>query len=409
MGKNSLVIVGGGASGLVAAIVAARAGAKVTLLERMNRIGKKILATGNGRCNLTNMDMTPKAFHGSHPEFVLPALNRLDVENTLLFFEELGIYPRIEKGYVYPYSNQATSVLDVLKYEVERLGVNIHCEEEVTDIIMNKNQYVVLTRENKYYGAKVILCSGGQSTPELGSNGSGFDMARKLGHKVIKPYPGLVQLKAQEAFLKQIKGVKVLGHVHLYIDEEFIKSEAGEILFTDYGLSGIAILQLSRYVGQGLSQDNKIKVVLDMMPEYETEALNELFINRFAKMPHKNLEESLIGLFNKRLIPVIIKEANCSLHQPISQLTKDERNGLIQVIKTMSFEIIGTQTWSHSQVTTGGVSTDEVDPNTLESKLHPNLYFAGEVLDIDGDCGGYNLQWAWSSAYLAAESATLKG
>ncbi|MFP4697604.1 MAG: NAD(P)/FAD-dependent oxidoreductase [Eubacteriales bacterium] len=406
MGKNTVIVVGGGASGLTASIVAARQGAKVILLERMNRIGKKILATGNGRCNITNMNLTIDNYHGTNPEFALPALNKFDVEKTINFFKELGVYPKLENGYVYPYSNQASSVLNILRYEVERLGVNIICEEEAKEIIIKKNQFIVKTSKNKYYGTKVILSTGGKSSPNLGSNGSGLKLARELGHTIIKPIPGLVQLEAKEKYLKQIKGVKIQGKITLCNQNEKVTVEKGEILFTDYGLSGIPVLQLSRFAGKLIENNKNPHVFIDFMPEENKRSLDNLLIERFKNMPFKTLGEGLEGLFNKRLIPVLVKISDCSLNKSLNQLTKEERIKLVENIKNLRLNIIGTRQWHQSQVTVGGVSTEEINPNTMESKKVPNLFFSGEIIDIDADCGGYNLQWAWSSGYLAGFFST---
>ncbi|TCT17066.1 hypothetical protein EDC18_101362 [Natranaerovirga pectinivora] len=408
MGKNTVAIIGGGASGLVAGIVSARGGAKVTIIERMDRLGKKILATGNGRCNLTNTVLSVDHFNGENPKFSMPVLSAFDVEKTIEFFNGLGIYPRVENGYVYPYSNQASSVLDVLRQEIEQLKINVVYEEEVKEIEKKKNQFIIHTNGNKYYTNKVILCAGGNSTPNLGSNGSGFDLAKKLGHRIVSPYPALVQIKASENYLKRIKGVRVIAKLHLYIDDTLKREEVGEVLFTDYGLSGIPILQISRYIGEAINNGKKIKVLLDLIPELETEALDKILVERFTNMPYKSIEDNLIGLLNKKLIPIITHLSDIKDNQPVSQISKSQRHKLIESIKNLTFNITGTNDWNQSQVTVGGVATDEVDPNTLESKIHPNLYFAGEILDIDGDCGGYNLQWAWSSGYIAGKTIVKK-
>ncbi|TCK98239.1 hypothetical protein EDC19_0659 [Natranaerovirga hydrolytica] len=407
MGKNTVTVIGGGASGLVASIICARAGAKVTLIERMNQLGKKILATGNGKCNLTNTNLTPNHYNGNQPKFVISTLNQFNVEDTLNFFKDLGIYPRIDNGYVYPYSNQASAVLEVLQYEVDRLKVKVIYEEEVNSVTKNNNQFMIHTNKSKYYAHKVILSTGGQSYPNLGSNGSGYKIAEQLGHTLVKPYPGLVQLKAKADYFKRIKGVRVNGSLSLYNDNRLVKKEYGEILFTDYGLSGIATLQISRFIKENI-KDNKIKVCLDLMPELEEDVLDQLLIQRFEQMPYKTIEQSLVGLINNKLIPIIIKESKGNPNEKVSQLSKNIRHNLVKQLKEWIVYITGTNNWDQSQVTVGGISTDEIHPNTLESKLIEHLYFTGEVMDIDGDCGGYNLQWAWSTGYIAGLSATNK-
>lgn len=407
MNKHTIIIIGGGASGLMSAIISARSGLKVTLLERMNRVGKKILATGNGRCNYSNINASIESYRGNNINFCKSVLDNFSVEKTLEFFNTLGIEPRIERGgYVYPFSNQASSILDVLRYEVERLNINVYCSTNVKKIIKKQNQFTVITDDNNFYAEKIILCCGGKSSSNLGSNGSGFELARQLGHKIILPVPALVQLRATQPFLKQLKGVRINGSTTLIYKDRSIKNTVGEILFTDYGLSGIPILQLSRYASKLLSEKKQPYIILDMMNNYNNDQLNKLLIKRFLNMSYKSLGDSFIGLINKKLISIIIKLAGCSFDQPVSTITKKQRNNLVKVFKSMIFDISGTNQWNQSQVTAGGVSTAEVNPQTMASKICKNLYFAGEILDIDGDCGGYNLQWAWSSAYLAGLNAS---
>ncbi len=408
MAKNKIIIIGGGASGLMAAVVAARRGAKVTLLERKDRVGKKILATGNGRCNMTNVHCSKLDFHGSSEAFIEGILGEFNVPDTMSFFKNMGIYPTVtESGKVYPRSLQAGSVLDVLRYEVERLKVNVICQEEVVEIKQDKHFIIHTKQDNKYYGNRVILATGGKSTPDLGSNGSGYVLAKAMGHTVIKPIPSLVQLKSDAPFLKPLKGVKIIGKATI-IDEKdhVLREEYGEILFTDYGISGPPILQLSRIASDRISNKKHVSVNLDLMNDVPDEELDQLLIGRFTGMPHKSIHDNFIGILNKRIIPVLLKETGIALDKKSADINKKERQKLVKWLKSLKLHINGTHQWNQSQVTAGGVKTSEVDSRTLESKKIPGIYYAGELLDVDGDCGGYNLQWAWSSGYVAAVAAS---
>ncbi|GMQ60037.1 NAD(P)/FAD-dependent oxidoreductase [Vallitalea sediminicola] len=407
MAKNKIIIIGGGASGLVAAIIAARNGAKVTVLERKDRIGKKILATGNGRCNLTNTNCSSSYFHGGNKEFITNILEQFDVDETLEFFDELGIYPiTLESGKIYPNSLQASSVLDVLRFEADRLKINIECNEEVTKI-ERSNNFVIYTKDKKYYGNKIIIAAGGKSSPDLGSNGSGFTLAKSLGHTITNPIPSLVQLKSGANFLKQLKGVKINALAKI-IDEnnEMIRKEYGEILFTEYGISGPPILQISRIASAFLNDNKKVTVDIDFFHKFSNKQLDQIIIKRLTSMPNKTIQDNFIGLINKKLINVIIKESGIVSNKKSADITKDERNNLVDIMKKFTLIITGTNQWNQSQVTAGGIITNEIDMFTLESKKVEDVFLAGEIIDVDGDCGGYNLQWAWSTGVVAGINAS---
>ena len=404
-----VLIVGGGASGLVAAIVAAREGVKVTILERTNRIGKKILATGNGRCNMTNIDCNIGYFHGTNPKFALGALSAFDPYMTIQFFEELGISHKVEEGgKVFPFSDQATSVLDVLRMEIDRLNkktllIEVLVDKEVEAIAKNKKGFkLTCSDQSSYYSQKLIMATGGKATPNLGSNGSGLPLLEKLGHKIVTPFPSLVQIILDTKVVKRVKGVKVQGRVSLS-DGTHIREELGEILFTEDGISGPPVLQISRIVSAAQLKGRTCKVVLDLFPDHRPDELELMIQMRVAYQPQRSLEDFLIGLINKKLIPEILKEAKLSdLTRLSSSLSPKEITALVKVLKGWHFTATGTRLWPSAQVMAGGISTDQVCPKTLQSKQVPGLYILGELLDIDGDCGGFNLQWAWSSAYVAA-------
>ncbi len=410
MGEETkrIVVVGGGAAGLVAAIAAARNGATVTVLERMDRVGKKILATGNGRCNLTNVNQSIDKYHGGNPEVISGILGRFGLDRTLSFFSQLGIEPVFEEhGYVYPASGQASSVLDVLRYELARLEVTILCGTKISSIERTGVGLRCATPDNDLYPADcVILTAGGKSAPNLGSNGSGFKVAEALGHTVKEPFPALVQIRLDAPFLKRLSGLRIQGQAEIRMDDDIQGGERGEMLFTDYGISGIPAMQLSRCVSEYTRTNRDLHFHLDLFPDMLLRELTALIAKRTSYSPHKTLEMSFVGLLHKRLIPVILQEAGyTSMKSPCGDLTNRDIERIAAVMKDWPMKCVGVKSWMFSQVTAGGISLDEINARTLESKIVPGLFFAGEILDVDGDCGGYNLQWAWSSGYIAGESA----
>ncbi|OPY57915.1 MAG: tricarballylate dehydrogenase [Pelotomaculum sp. PtaU1.Bin035] len=408
---SGIIVVGGGAAGIMAAIAARYEGAGVTILEKNQRIGKKILATGNGRCNLTNIYTGISNYHGRDPKFSHGALNRFSVRKTIDFFERLGVAHKVEDGgKVFPCSNQASSVLDVMRYELDETGVNVICEAEVKDIKKNRRDFTIYLLDGKeYHAGRVIIATGGKAAPQLGSNGSGHTLAKNLGHSIVEPFPALVQLKLGAKFLKQIQGIKFDGAVEIVAGNQSVARAQGEILFTEYGISGPPVLSLSREAGGYLHKKVKIWLKVVLINNLSEEELDQYLIRRFETQPGKTLSFSFVGFINKKLAPVILREAGITdLNKPAGQVTAVERSRILKILKDWRFEITGTTSWPNAQVTAGGVDVKDINVQTLESKIVPGLYFAGEVLDIDGDCGGFNLQWAWSSGYVAGESAAAR-
>jgi predicted Rossmann fold flavoprotein len=403
MMKNiEVCVIGGGASGLIAAISAKSNGAQVTLVERNAKLGKKILVTGNGRCNYTNVLATAAQYN--HPAFVQPVLEQFSPERTLAFFENLGIPPKIEdEGKTYPLSEQASSIVDVLVYEVERLGIAILLDTKVASIKKTNGRFLIQFADGrKTESDRVIVCAGGLAMPQSGSDGSGFELAIQLGHKVTPTFPALVKLLLESPHLKHLDGVKINSTVELMLDNRVIQSEHGDILFTKYGISGPTILQLSReanarrLAGESLF----VKVVLVDSLGYDDIA------KRLEMVAHKSIQQGLIGLIHTKIIPILLQEAGIKHPQePISALTPKDKGKLIRLLFDWRFPITGTKGFEDAQVTAGGVDIQFVSAATLESKTIPGLFFAGEVLDIDGLCGGFNLQWAWSSGYVAGKAA----
>lgn len=403
-----VAVIGGGAAGLTAAISARYKGAMVKILERMDRVGKKILATGNGRCNLSNTSLDIANYYGTNPKFASAVLKQFNFEKTIDFFDKLGITCKVEEeGKVFPVSEQASSVLDVLRHELETIGVEIKCESEVKNITGRKGNFTLhLSDGGKVNANRVIIATGGKAASSLGSNGSGYVLAEKLGHRIVDPFPSLVQLRLRAPYLKHIKGIKFIGKAEVLIEGKSLVSAEGEILFTDYGISGPPIFSLSRTVGELLRMGNKVMLKVCLVNDKSREQLEAYISDRLRKQSHKTLAFSFVGYINKRLVPVLLREAGIEdVNRPSAQVTAKERYNIVSILQDWQFEVIGTNPWQSAQVTAGGVDVGDIKQETLESKLVAGLYFAGEIIDIDGACGGYNLQWAWSSGFVAGESA----
>lgn len=402
-----VIVIGAGASGLLAAIVAARNGSSVLVIEHKDKAGKKILATGNGKCNYTNLVQKPDCYRSNDSAFVTHVLSCFDVQKTIRFFEELGIFPKEKNGYLYPNSEQAASVVQVLLMECTSLGVRFIYQEHVKKIMAP--DYTVVTDQYTYKGKNLILATGGCASPNLGSDGSGFTLAKSLGHTIIKPLPALVSLKSPDKYCKTISGVRTPAKIWLYSAKELLASEEGEIIFTDYGISGIPIMQVSRFAAKALDQDQKVELVLDCIPSVTKEDLRAHIKFRIEQSKNKSAEQMMVGLLNYKLSYVLLKEAGLDSNKTVNTWQKKEIDLLVSYMKEFRIRISGTNSFDQAQVSMGGVNTKEINPQTMESKRNKNLYFAGEIVDVDGTCGGYNLQWAWSSGYLAGAAASKKG
>ncbi len=399
MSKTDIAIIGGGASGLMAAVAAKNEDTNVTVFERTKRVGKKILATGNGRCNMTNTGAGSKNYHGKDPSFVNGAIKRFWVNETLELFSELGIlWKEEERGKVYPYSDTASAVLDVLRRRVERTGTEVRCDLDVKSIEKKNGKFIVRTysgTEDKF--DKVIIAAGGKAAPDLGSNGSGYELLKSFGHKITALRPSLVQIKTDTDIVKKLKGIKIDANVTIGRN-----SSRGELLFTDYGLSGPPIFELT----SRLNGDKTIEI--DMMPDHTSDDVLNIIYERMAYLYDVPLEEFFTGMLNKRVGQALLKSVGVApLSRESSSLTEAEAKKIVSAIKGWRFNITGTMSWNNAQVTKGGAETAGFDSATMESKLIKGLYACGEVLDIDGDCGGYNLQWAWSSGYIAGKNAAM--
>ncbi len=404
-----IAVIGGGAAGLMAAIAAAKNGTHVTIYEKQNRVGKKILATGNGRCNYTNMNLNMGCYHSNNLKMAEEAMNFFDLNKTLKFFEDLGIYPYVdESGKVYPNSLQASSVLDVLRYEISRLKVEEVTDFNVTALRKSKDKFSIIGNDT-IIADRVILTTGGKASPQLGSDGKGYELAKSFGHEIIEPSPALIQLKLNGKYFKRITGIRFDGTAKAYVGDKLIREEDGEILFTEYGISGPPILQLSRKVIEELNKGKRPYLLIDMFPNNSKLQLYDILQERFTRIGYKTIEEGMVGFINKKLISVVLLEADFDdLNKLCGHLNKKEIFKIIDILKEWKFEVTGHNSWQQAQSTAGGIKLTQVNPKTMESLKVKGLYFAGEILDVDGDCGGFNLQWAWSSGYTAGYYCSIK-
>lgn len=405
MKKPNIFIIGGGASGLISAIVAKRNGADVTILEKNPRIGKKILVTGNGRCNYTNANTTINDYN--NPEFVQYAISYFNPQRTMSFFNDLGIVPKIEnEGKTYPLSEQASSIIDVFLYELKNLNIEVVNNANVYNVIKKKNGFSIYLEDGRTFDCdKVIITTGGEAMPKTGSNGDGYELAKSLGHHIIKTFPALVKLKLESPHLNHLQGIKMPAKVELIHKNQVIQKEEGDILFGNYGISGPTILQLSRKAIELYLKGEKVYIKIILVSQMTKPEVQ----NRFNKDLKKPVDQSLVGMINKRYISAILKEANIEKHNTlVNNLTQEQLNKLVSLLFDWRFKVRGSKSFHDAQVTAGGIDTSEINAETMESKIISGLYFAGEVLDIDGRCGGYNLQWAWSSGYIAGEHASKK-
>jgi predicted Rossmann fold flavoprotein len=399
-----MIIIGAGAAGLCAAITAARAGQSVTLLEQNSKIAKKILVSGNGKCNIDNKYISTKHFHGQNPDFIEEVLKEYDFEVVEKFFTSIGLeLTEGKEGKMFPMSLQSSSVVELLEYEAMRAGVQIHCNCTVTSISKEEDIFSLKTTQGTKVCKKLLLASGSPAAPQLGGSNSGYAFATKMGHTLIPRHPSLVQLCSEEDWVKGCAGVKVAGLAQLYANGEYITEKKGDLLFTNYGISGLAILDLSREVSTRLASYDYCELNLDLMPEMSKEKLSNLLLNRIQNESEKPIALWLQGIINKKLISVILSQSKCKVKIE-SELNRKEIGKLVYAIKNLKLSINDTKGFKGAEVSTGGIDTTEVNPQTMESKLIPNLFFAGEILDVDGDRGGFNFHFAWVTGMRVARN-----
>jgi len=397
-----VAVIGGGASGLCCGVEIKLHDRSVSvgIFEQLSRVGKKLITTGNGRCNITNRNISLDRYHGENTDFASFALNTYDNLYTENFFAELGIVFTYEEEKAFPYSLQASSVVDALRFSCEDLGIKTYTDTKITEITKKNNYFEIKSSADCFFAKTVVVATGLYSGGEkLGSNGSMFRILKQHGYDTSPVTPAIVQLKTDNKITKSLKGIKVNADVKLLFGGKTLKSDFGEVLFCDYGLSGPLIMQLSREVSR---QKGEFVISLDIMPEYSFSSLCDLISFRVSTLRGRKLEEFFTGMLNKRVGQQIIKMSGKSLSDRVDSLTNSDIKNMVSIIKNWQFEVLGTTGFENSQVTAGGLKTSNFDDTTMMSKKEKGLFAIGEILDIDGDCGGFNLQWAWSSAFCAS-------
>ena len=395
-------IIGGGAAGMAAALAAAEnKNCSVILMERQARLGKKLSATGNGRCNLSNLHASEGGYNGDDPHFHEYALNKYPPEETLQWFADLGLYTVAEpSGKIYPYSDQANSVVDVLRFSLEKENIEVLTDFEVMKVKKTGETFSVTAKDRTLEFDKLIIACGGLAGTKLGGTMAGYKLLRAFGHKCTKLRPALVQVKTSWPGVSALKGVRANCRAAIYHNGKQQRQSTGEVQFTEFGLSGPVIYEISRDACQG---SGEWECTLDFLPDIPAEQLRGLLLKRRATA--LNAEELCTGILHNRLGRVLVKEADIRGNTPISSLTDGQIEDIVSLTKGFTVSLTEPLGMDAAQVTAGGIVTSEFDPQTMESRLVPGLYACGEVLDVDGDCGGYNLQWAWSSGRLAGKSA----
>lgn len=428
---DTVGVIGGGASGMMAAITAARAGATVTLLEGNDRLGKKILSTGNGKCNLGNARLDPEAYYTGQPDFLSDCLRRFGTEDTMSFFQGLGLLLKNRNGYLYPACEQAAAVLDVLRHEVRALGIDVVTDCRIEEIAKNDATGSIRLRgaNKRFTFDRVVIACGGRAAPKTGSDGGGYRLAKMLGHGLVPTVPALVQLKCKEEYLKAVAGVRAQAQISVYWQGKLAAREQGELQLTEHGISGIPVFQLSRVVNyilagevnpgrergsrregavkdfRGRRQgDREVEVKIDFLPDYDEEAFARLIACRKALLGERTVEEFFTGILNKKVMLLFIKLAGLKPTEASGAADERKMEKIYALCKNWRLYVTGSNGYESAQVCAGGVPLDEVTAE-LESKKAAGVYFAGEILDVDGKCGGYNLQWAWCSGHLAGRAA----
>ena len=408
---KNVVITGGGPAGMMAAITAARRGFKVTLVEKNEKLGKKLFITGKGRCNITNAGDSEDLFNSivTNRKFMFSSFNGFSNYDTLGFFDELGLHIKIERGNrVFPESDHSSDVIGALNRELKRLSVDVRLNTEVKDIIVNGGQATGVVvkcsgKESTIQADNVIVATGGNSYQSTGSTGDGYRFARKLGHSVTPIVPALVPFNVAEDWESDLQGLSLKNVSIVVLDgKQEIYSDFGEMLFTHFGVSGPLILSASSFAARRI-KEHPLKLVIDLKPALSQEQLDERILRDFDEEKNKAFKNSLDKLMPKKMIPVIVRLSDIDGNKKVNEITKQERQKLVSLIKGLELTITGLRGFNEAIITQGGINVREINPTTMESKLVKNLYFAGEVLDVDALTGGFNLQIAWSTGYAAAD------
>lgn len=409
MGKNEkkrwdVIVIGAGASGMMAAIIAARADKKVLILEKLDKAGKKLLATGNGKCNFTNKTMNTSCFHGE-VTFIDQILEKYSVQDCLDFFYSIGIYPKEKNDYYYPNSEQAASVVTALVHELHRLKAAISYETEITSVVSKSAGISIATNKGQFEAKRLVIATGLLAAPKLGSDGSLFEVIKSLGHRFQPILPALCGYYCKGIDFKKVAGVRAHGTVTAYIDDKRVAEDTGEIQFTDYGLSGIPVFQISRFLSMGLYQKSNVQIGVNLLPHFDkVQLLNELNFRKKLYV-EETLGAFLNGLIHQKLSDMIIDKLHLDKNIFVGSLSDKDIDKLATGLLEFKVTVTKYRDFEFAQVCTGGIPVSDIDKDTLESKLAKNIHFAGEILDVDGICGGYNLHFAWATGYIAGLAA----
>lgn len=401
-----VIVVGGGASGLVAAIVASRNHNEVTILERNDSLGKKILITGNGKCNYWNKDQCLEHYHSSNEEFIEHIINQENQKKVLDFFEKIGIVPKLKNGYYYPYSNQAVSVKAALINEIESLNIKVVLNSYVEKLENINNEFNVYVGGEIYVSDAVILATGSKAASKTGSDGNGYNILKRLGHSIKPVLPSLTQLYGNKSYYKNWNGIRLDAKLDLYENDKLIRTESGELHLTDYGISGICTFNLSGYVAKGLNENKKEYIKINFVPFINGSSVDEFIAwldERNKKLKNRTIDQLFDGFIHYKLVFLFLKIAYIDNNLHWDNLDFNKKREFATLFIEYKFDIVKTSDFDLAQVCSGGVPLNEINPKTLESLKLKKLYITGEILDVDGDCGGYNLGFAWISGMLAGE------
>ena len=399
---KKIIIVGGGASGITSAIRASQNKEnKVLILERNNNCGKKLLMTGNGKCNFYNDNQKINNYHSNNEELIKEIINDNNTNEVLKFFDKMGLAYKTKNGYYYPFSSSSKTVLNVLNKELEKNNVEIINNTLVTNIIKKENHFEIITNNKTFACDKVIIATGSKAAPFTGSDGMGYEFLKKFGHSINKVLPSLVQLQINENYTKEWAGVRTDVNLKLYENDKLIEEEKGELQLTNYGLSGICIFNLSSYISKGLSQNKKESIEINFLPFINGNVLEYL---ENLNASDKTIEDLLVGILNYKLVNIIIKKSKIDKNKKYNKLTKEEKNKIAKLLTEFNVIITGTNSYEDAQVCLGGLPLTEINLSTMESKKVKGLYITGELIDVNGNCGGYNLTFAWITGLIAGRS-----
>ncbi len=405
---HDIAVIGGGAAGLCAAIEAARAGADTVIIEGNEACGRKLLSTGNGRCNYANLDTDiDKHFHSNNMDIARAVLEDFSPEAVISFFEEMGVRPALVNGYVYPYTNRARDFVECLLLEIKRLGIGVINNARAREIKKEEDGFTCFydgANEGVIKSKTCIIACGGMAFPVSGSNGSGIALAKSFGHSSTDIAPGLVELYCGRSGLKKCKGIRIKAKVSIFADGVFAATDTGEVQLTEMGISGIPVFNVSRHALLALKRGREAKAELDLLPDVKD--AEELLTKRFLDNGWgKSVSEALMGLFDKRIIELLLKEAKVPANEDANLISQKQIRDIVRAIKGLKVGITGSGGFKKAQITAGGIRLTEIDPVSMESVLCRGLYLCGELLDADAVCGGYNLTWAWAGGIRAGRSA----